>query len=59
MLNLIRGGYTRLVGWLALVLGALILLRDLVQVRSLPYAVAGIGMIAFGVWRLQSAARDR
>lgn len=59
MLKLIGGGYTRLVGWLALLIGALILLRDLVQVRSLPYTVAGIGMIAFGAWRLQSAARGR
>ena len=58
MLNLI-GGYTRLVGWLAVVLGALILLRDLVQVRSIPYAIAGIGMLAFGAWRLQSASRGR
>ena len=53
------GGYTRLVGWLAVALGVLILLRDLVQVRSLPYAVAGIGLIAFGAWRLQSAPRNR
>jgi Na+/phosphate symporter len=59
VLNLTGRGYTRLVGWLALLIGALILLRDLLQVRSLPYTVAGIGMIAFGAWRLQSAARGR
>jgi hypothetical protein len=59
VLNLIRGGYTRLIGWLALAIGVLILVRDVVQVRSLPYTVAGIGMLAFGAWRLQSAARGR
>jgi hypothetical protein len=59
VLNLMRGGYTRLVGWLAVVIGALILVRDLVQVRSLPYTVAGIGMLAFGAWRLQSISRGR
>lgn len=58
MLNLI-GGYTRVVGWLAVALGALILLRDLLQVRSIPYAIAGIGLLAFGAWRLQSASRGR
>ena len=52
------GGYTRVVGWLAVALGALVLLRDLLQVRSLPYAVAGIGLIAFGAWRLQSTPRN-
>jgi Na+/phosphate symporter len=59
VLNLTGRGFTRLVGWLALLIGALILLRDLLQVRSLPYTVAGIGMLAFGAWRLQSAARGR
>jgi hypothetical protein len=59
VLNLTGRGYTRLVGWLALLIGVLILLRDLLQVRSLPYTVAGIGMVAFGAWRLQSAARGR
>jgi hypothetical protein len=35
--------------------GVLILLRDLLQVHSLPYAIAGVGMLAFGAWRLQVA----
>ena len=49
--------YTRAIGIAAVVLGALILVRDLVQVRSIPYAIAGIGLIAFGAWRWQVAAR--
>ena len=49
--------FTQMVGLAAIVIGALILLRDLVQVRSLPYAIAGIGMLAFGAWRLQVAGR--
>ena len=36
-----------------------ILLRDLVQVRSIPYAIAGVGLLAFGAWRLQVASRLR
>jgi hypothetical protein len=44
-----------LIGLLALLAGVLILLRDLVQVHSLPYAIAGVGMLAFGAWRLQAA----
>jgi hypothetical protein len=49
--------YTRAIGIAAVVLGALILARDLLQVRSIPYAIAGIGLIAFGAWRWQVAAR--
>ncbi len=49
--------YTRAIGIAAVVLGALILVRDLVQVRSIPYAIAGIGLMAFGAWRWQVAAR--
>lgn len=49
--------YTQLIGILALVMGSLILARDALQVHSLPYAVAGIGLLAFGAWRLQAAAR--
>ena len=51
--------FTQIVGLAALVIGALILLRDLFQVHSLPYAVAGVGMLAFGAWRLQVAGRLR
>ncbi|HVH64607.1 MAG TPA: hypothetical protein VM674_01120 [Candidatus Acidoferrum sp.] len=51
--------FTQLVGIAAIAVGALILLRDLVQVHSLPYAIAGVGMLAFGAWRLQVAARLR
>lgn len=49
--------FTQMVGIAAIVIGALILLRDLLQVRSLPYAIAGVGMLAFGAWRLQVAGR--
>ncbi len=49
--------FTRAIGIAAVVLGALILVRDLVQVRSIPYAIAGIGLMAFGAWRWQVAAR--
>jgi hypothetical protein len=51
--------FTRLIGFVALFLGVLILLRDLVQVHSIPYAIAGVGLMAFGAWRLQVAARLR
>lgn len=51
--------FTQAVGVLALIAGALILVRDVVEVRSIPYTVAGIGMLAFGAWRLQAAARIR
>jgi len=48
---------TQVVGIVGLGLGVLILLRDAVQVHSIPYAIAGVGMLAFGAWRLQAAAR--
>jgi hypothetical protein len=51
--------YTRVVGFLSACVGVLILLRDAVQVHSIPYAIAGIGLLAFGAWRLQVAARLR
>jgi hypothetical protein len=51
--------FTRLVGFGALVVGVLILLRDAVQVHSIPYGIAGVGLVAFGAWRLQAAARFR
>ncbi|MEO6796958.1 MAG: hypothetical protein ABI401_15380 [Candidatus Dormibacter sp.] len=51
--------FTQGVGILALILGLAVLLRDLIQVHSIPYAVAGIGLLAFGAWRLQIAARTR
>ncbi len=49
--------FTRAIGITAVVLGVLILVRDLIQVRSIPYAVAGVGLVAFGAWRWQVAAR--
>ncbi len=51
--------YTQLIGLLSVVAGVLILVRDLLQVHSIPYAIAGIGMLAFGAWRLQAAGRFR
>jgi hypothetical protein len=51
--------FTRMIGFAALALGALILLRDAVQVHSIPYGIAGVGLLAFGAWRLQVAARLR
>ncbi|HEY9288326.1 MAG TPA: hypothetical protein VIT43_09925 [Candidatus Dormibacteraeota bacterium] len=51
--------FTRIIGFLALAIGLIILLRDAVQVHSLPYAIAGVGLLAFGAWRLQAAARLR
>lgn len=51
--------YTQGIGILALVLGVLILLRDAIQVHSIPYGVAGVGLLAFGAWRLQIAGRLR
>jgi hypothetical protein len=50
---------TRIVGFTSLVLGVLILLRDLIEVHSVPYGIAGVGLLAFGAWRLQAAARLR
>ena len=51
--------FTRAVGFLALLAGLAVLLRDAVQVHSIPYAIAGVGLLAFGAWRLQVAARLR
>ena len=51
--------FTRVIGFLSLLVGVAILLRDLVQVHSVPYAIAGVGLLAFGAWRLQVAARLR
>jgi len=51
--------FTRLVGFASLVIGVLILVRDAIEVHSLPYGVAGVGLLAFGAWRLQAAARLR
>ena len=47
--------FSSLIGVLALLAGVLILLRDILQVHSLPYAIAGVGMLAFGAWRLQAS----
>lgn len=51
--------FTRLIGFLALACGLAILLRDALQVHSIPYTIAGVGLLAFGAWRLQAAARLR
>jgi hypothetical protein len=51
--------FTQAVGIGAVVLGVLILLRDAVQVHSIPYGIAGVGLLAFGAWRLQIAGRLR
>jgi hypothetical protein len=50
---------TRIVGFASLVIGVLILVRDAIEVHSVPYGIAGVGMLAFGAWRLQAAARLR
>jgi len=50
---------TRLFGFAALVLGGLILARDVIEVHSVPYGIAGVGLLAFGAWRLQAANRLR
>ncbi len=47
--------YTRLIGILAVLIGGAILVRDILEVHSIAYAVAGVGMLAFGAWRLQAA----
>lgn len=51
--------YTLVVGMAAIAAGGLILVRDLIQVHSLGYAIAGVGMLAFGAWRIQAAARTK
>jgi len=51
--------FTQGIGILALILGLIILLRDVVEIHSIPYGIAGIGLLAFGAWRLQIAGRLR
>jgi hypothetical protein len=51
--------FTQIVGFASLLLGVVILVRDAVSVHSLPYGIAGVGLIAFGAWRLKIAARLR
>jgi hypothetical protein len=51
--------FTRIVGFASLVVGVLILVRDAFEVHSVPYGIAGVGLLAFGAWRLQAAARLR
>ena len=51
--------FTQVVGIAALIAGLLILVRDALQVHSLAVAIAGVGMLAFGAWRLQVAGRLR
>ena len=50
---------TRIVGFASLVIGVLILVRDAIEVHSVPYGIAGVGLLAFGAWRLQAADRLR
>ncbi len=54
-----RYRYTRIIGVISVVIGALVLARDVIEVHSVPYGIAGIGLLAFGAWRLQAAARLR
>ncbi len=54
-----RYRFTRIIGFASLVVGVLILARDLIVEHSVPYGIAGIGMLAFGAWRLQAAVRLR
>ena len=49
--------FTRIIGFASLLVGVLILLRDLIEVHSVAYGIAGVGLLAFGAWRLQAAAR--
>ncbi len=51
--------FTRIVGVASLLVGMLILVRDAIEVHSVPYGIAGVGLLAFGAWRLQAAARLR
>lgn len=51
--------FTRIVGFISLVIGVLILARDIIDVHSVPYGIAGVGLLAFGAWRLQAADRLR
>ncbi len=51
--------YTRVIGLLALGAGGIIIVRDTLEVHSIPYGIAGVGMLAFGAWRLQVAARQK
>jgi hypothetical protein len=51
--------FTRIIGFASLVVGMLVLVRDAIEVHSVPYGIAGVGLLAFGAWRLQAAARLR
>jgi len=51
--------FTRIVGLASLVIGVLIMARDVIEVHSVPYGIAGVGLLAFGAWRLQVADRLR
>ena len=51
--------FTRIVGFASIVIGVLILARDVIEVHSVPYGIAGVGLLAFGAWRLQAADRLR
>jgi hypothetical protein len=51
--------FTRIIGFASLLVGMLVLVRDAIEVHSVPYGIAGVGLLAFGAWRLQAAARLR
>ena len=51
--------FTSIIGFVSIVIGVLILARDVIDVHSVPYGIAGVGLLAFGAWRLQAAARLR
>jgi len=51
--------FTRIVGFASIVLGVLVLARDVIDAHSVPYGIAGVGLLAFGAWRLQAADRLR
>ena len=51
--------FTRIVGFASIVLGVLVLARDVIEVHSVPYGIGGVGLLAFGAWRLQAADRLR
>ena len=54
-----RQRYAVVVGFLALAFGMMVLIRDAVEVHSIPYGIAGVALLAFGAWRLLSARRAR
>jgi hypothetical protein len=54
-----RQRYAVAIGFLALAFGIMVLVRDAVEVHSIPYGIAGVGLMAFGAWRLLSVRRSQ